>query len=180
MNLRFCFSFSVLFILVTAVTKVYAQPGKMTAGNGTIDELYKKFSEAYMLKDAELVGSLYEEKANYLSPDPGNPILKTRDEIKGEFSAFFNWAERNNRDLKISFHFIKRIKGTKLAFDTGYFLIQTKVSGDSTFKKAGSVGKFVTIMRKQKDSSWKFAVDGYSNAPLSAITDYRTIDSIGE
>lgn len=134
----------------------------------SIDELYQQFSTAYKTFDADLVSSLYTSDANYLPNNPNQPVLESREAIHQSFASYFKYVESNDQDLTISFRIINRRIDDSLAYDTGYYLIQTKPM-DADFSDEGSVGKFVTVMGLQQDGSWKFLLDGYNPAPYEAF-----------
>jgi ketosteroid isomerase-like protein len=135
----------------------------------SIDRLYQDFTTAYQSLDVDLVTNLYVESAHYL---PGNPNLATmtsRNEIEESFAGYFEWAKTNGNDLNISFRIIKRDITDSLAYDVGYYLIQSKSKDEQEFEEGGNVGKFVTVMGLQQDGSWKFLLDGFSPAPYAAF-----------
>lgn len=152
------------------------QKQDMAADSEAIDELYRTFNDAYQSHDAGLVASLYNEDARYLEPNPELAIREGRASIRETFSGFMEWAGQNNRDLRIQFRILEREISGDLAYDTGYYLLQSKPDSVEAFGNEGGVGKFVTVMGRQPDGSWKFLLDGFSPAPYRA---YAESDSAG-
>lgn len=132
-----------------------------------ISEVYDQFSEAYRTLDADLVTNLYEQNAYYLSGD--GKIVKGRTSIRQEFSRFFEWIASNNARMEIDFDIKDRTIRDSLAVDIAYYLITTEFPEDSTRQTQKSAGKFITVLRKQKNGDWKFKVDGYNPAPVKAF-----------
>ncbi len=156
------------FVLITGCVP---QKQDTAADSGAIDDLYRTFNEAYQSHDAELVASLYAEDAHYLEPNPELAIREGRASIRETFSGFMEWAEQNNRDLEIQFRILDREISGDMAYDTGYYLLRTKPDSVESFGNEGGVGKFVTVMGRQSDGSWKFLLDGFSPAPYRAFAD---------
>jgi hypothetical protein len=85
-------AFFLLFIL--AVPAVFAQSSpelsleKGVAPHAKIDDIYRRFSEAYKKLDARTVANLYTDDAFYLSP--GSDIKRGREKILAVFSGYFD------------------------------------------------------------------------------------------
>ena len=125
-----------------------------------IDKVYETFSEAYTLLDHQMVQGLYEEDAYYFYPQI--PIQRGHNKFMKGFKDMFNRARESNTTLKIEFKIVERQLMGDHAYDVGYYRL-SKSDGNV------SVGKFVTILRRQEDKSWKFVLDTYSSAPLEAF-----------
>ena len=129
-------------------------------GPAEIDAVYETFSQAYELLDDQMVQDLYESDAYYFYPQI--PIQRGYENFMGGFRDMFNRAREGNTTLKIEFRIVERQVLGDHAYDVGYYRLN-KSDGHR------SVGKFVTILRKQADGSWKFVLDTYSSAPLEAF-----------
>jgi uncharacterized protein (TIGR02246 family) len=128
-----------------------------------IDKIYEDFTAAYHNLDVDAVTNLYTEDAHYLAPDTS--ILIGREVIRSSFARFFDWAKANEAQLKISFKVVDRSISGDLAYDVGYYYLETLFPNSPEKKSRKDVGKFVTVAKRQPDGSWKFHVDGYSSAP---------------
>ncbi len=129
-------------------------------GPKEIDQVYQTFSMAYTSLDDSLVRTLYEEDAFYFYP--GIPIQRGHESFMDGFSDMFNRARESKTKLTIEFNIVERQVLGEQAYDVGYYRL-SKSDGNV------DVGKFVTILRKQSDGSWKFVLDFYSSAPLEAF-----------
>lgn len=144
-----------------------------------IDSLYQQFKQAYNKTDLDLVVSLYEDSAYYLPGSHQQQILNGSRAVRDQFQSFFSWNSSNNRDLDISFRILKREISDSLAYDVGYYKVQSKPDSLTYFPEgSGSVGKFVTVIGLQEDGSWKFKLDGFSQAPLEAFPDSSFHDPV--
>lgn len=167
MNRLYSIYFISLLFFTAPVSNV-TQTDKDQASK-SIDRLYQQFSDAYQTLDVDLVANLYTEDAHYLPANPQQATMTNRSEIRESFVNYFEWAKNNGNDLNISFRIIKRSIDDSLAYDIGYYLIQSKAKSEEEFQEGGNVGKFVTAMGLQNDGSWKFLLDGFSPAPYDAF-----------
>lgn len=135
----------------------------------SIDNLYQQFSKAYQTLDVDLVSNLYTEDANYLPGNANQAVMMSREPIRKSFASYFEGAESMGRDLKISFRIVERNIDDSLAYDIGYYLLQSKSIDMEEFPEGGNAGKFVTAMGLQQDGTWKFLLDGFSPAPYDAF-----------
>lgn len=130
------------------------------APHSKIDDIYRRFSEAYRKLDFEAVTDLYTDDALYLAP--GSDVKRGREKILKQFSGYFNSVKNSGGSLAISFRILERRVSKDLAYDVGIYTITEKTSkGES---RAGR-GKFVVVARKMENGDWRFQVDGYSSLP---------------
>lgn len=163
-------SLLVVLLLVSVACASQNNESNNARASEAIDKLYQQFRESYATLDVDLVTSLYSPDAHYLTGNPDQATMTDRIPIRESFANYFEWAENNDMDLRISFRIIKREIDDSLAFDVGYYLIQSKKRAAEVFPEDGGVGKFVTTMKLQEDgNSWKFMVDGFSPAPYQAF-----------
>lgn len=141
-----------------------------------INQLYRNFEVAYDSLDVAMVGDLYTQEAHYLVPNPQAPVLEGKDRIKQSFAGFLNRAQKDNRNIEISFRIVHRQIADSLAYDIGYYRTRSKPDSVAAFPEGGSVGKFVTVIGLQPNGEWKFLVDGYNPAPTGA---FSSADSSG-
>lgn len=136
--------------------------------SSAVDELYKTFSRAYDTLDADLVSGLYAPNALYLEPDGKTPV-QHGPAIPKIFHGFFGSMRERGSTMAIRFHILERFASDDMVVDVGYFqLTTTPKQGDP---RTG-YGKFTTTARPQPDGTWKFVVDGYSNAPAEEASKF--------
>ena len=150
-NMKIRISGIVLTLLIIAVQSC----GQQSPGG-----IYAKFTEAYQNKDFALLQSLYEDDAFYLSP--GGKILNDKNVFLAPIKAMFDDAEEKGLDLNISFRIVQRDYFEGASVDIGYYKLDW-LNKEGVQER--SVGKFITVARRQTDGSWRFRADGYSEAP---------------
>jgi ketosteroid isomerase-like protein len=132
-----------------------------------IDEIYTKMSLAYRTFDVKLMEEVYTQDA-YSIYAPGKDTLTRglKNFISGFQSTFDYHKERGNL-LELKFKIVERRIDRTLGYDIGYFKIDTiNKQGERT---GGKPGRFVTILAKQENGSWRFQVDIYGDALESAF-----------
>lgn len=167
MNRLYTICLTSLFLFSACNSEVYDTDKEQASKS--IDRLYQGFSESYQTLDVDMVTNLYTTDAHYLPGDPNQATMTNRSQIRQGFANYFEWAENNGNDLNISFRIIKREIDDSLAYDVGYYLIQSKSVDEEEFQEGGNVGKFVVTLGLQQDGSWKFLLDGFSPAPYDAF-----------
>ena len=156
----------ILIVFVLSIVACATNTESHTAADkAAIDEVYNTFTKAYETLDAELIKSIYEEDAIYMPPSEEGFELGQSAFIGG-FENMFKYSKMNNHGMTIAFRFQDRDIANDLAYDIGYYKI-TRDSADTVLGTAS--GKFITILKKQEDGSWKFRADGYNGAPVSAF-----------
>lgn len=131
-----------------------------------IESIYKRFSQAYTRLDPDRAASLYTEDALYLSP--GGDIRHGRNAIRETFESFFQWAADGGFNLEIAFDSVDRGIEGDLAYDIGYYTL-TRRSGEEVVAK--DRGKFVVVLKRQPNDSWRFHVDAYNSAHIEAASE---------
>lgn len=132
---------------------------KSAAPHAGLDDIYRRFSEAYRKLDAQAVTNLYTDDAFYLSP--GSEIERGRKKILGNFSGFFNSVKTSGGSLTISFRILERRVSGDLAYDVGIYTLAQKRGNQAQ----SSQGKFVVVARKMESGEWRFHIDSYSDLP---------------
>ncbi|MGH9949079.1 MAG: YybH family protein [Pyrinomonadaceae bacterium] len=159
---------SIFVMIALSLSGVCAQsvtPNDLTLEKGVvphsgIDEIYRRFSNAYRKLNPEAVTNLYSDDAFYLSP--GGEIQRGRDKIRSNFDRFFRSVRESGGSLSISFRILDRRISGDLAYDVGsYTLTQKRPSGED----GRSSGKFIVVARRSKNGEWQFHVDSYSDLP---------------
>ena len=154
----------ILLLLLAGCATQAETPASSTADDeAAIDAVYERFSQAYDEWDTQAMVNLYTDDALYLSGD--GAIRRGRAAIEQSFSFLQRVKERGDT-ISISFRSVDRAIDGDLAYDVGYYqTISTPADGEPRT----SVGKFVTVLKKQADGSWRFQVDGYNSAPVEAF-----------
>jgi len=153
----------VSLIIITTLSCQNIGEKKIKIDETPINNVYDTFSEAYRNLDVSLVEKIYTDSAIYLNP--GDPIQFGKSEFIGSFARMFSEAKADSAMLDIQFRILDRRLTTDQAVDIGYYQLQRKKGTEIGFT---SVGKFITVLKKQSDGTWKFITDGYSQAPLDA------------
>ena len=104
-----------------------------------------------------MVAELYTEDAFYLVPEQN--IRRGRVAILKNFATFFDYNKQAGRKLSITFQIVGRRVENSLGYDVGIYTLRSFKDGKQL---AQDQGKFVVVTTKQKNGSWKFALDGYS------------------
>src|SRR5215204_3329815 len=86
-----------------------------------IDDVYRRFSEAYKKLDPEAVTNLYTDDAFYLSP--GSDVKRGREKVLAVFSGYFNSVKNAGGSLTISFRILDRSVSGDLAYDVGIYTV---------------------------------------------------------
>ena len=150
-NMKIKISVIVLTLLIIAVQSC----GQLSPGG-----IYAKFTEAFQNKDFTLLQSLYEDDAYYLSP--GGKIINDKNVFLAPIKAMFDDAAEKGLDLHIIFRIVQRDYYGEAAVDIGYYKLD-RMSKEGV--QGRSIGKFITVARKQVDGSWRFRADAFSDAP---------------
>ena len=134
------------------------------ADEAAIDAVYERLIQAYAELDTTMVLDLYTDDAYYLM-GRAQRILQGREELGRAYSVLAHAKAKSNR-LAIEFRIVDRKIHEDLAYDVGYYkLITTRPDGQ--FREKAS--KFLTVLKKQDDGSWRFAADSYSEAMIPAF-----------
>lgn len=152
-----------LFLISLLILSCQSDNRSEISSSDEVNKVYDIFKEAYRTYNPQLIASIYEDSAIYLNP--GDAIKFGHGAFLPGFTTMFANAEKDSAKLDINFKIIDREITNDRCVDIGYYrLIRKRPSQDDHT----SVGKFITVLRRQKDGSWKFIVDGYSVAPLEA------------
>src|SRR5687768_8017797 len=115
-----------LITILFSCPTILAQPAekelileKDVAPHAKIDDVYRRFSEAYKKFDPEAVTNLYTDDAFYLSP--GSDVKRGREKVSAVFSGYFNSVKNAGGSLTISFRILDRSVSGDLAYDVGIY-----------------------------------------------------------
>ena len=154
---------ALLLLTLGCATQASDMVHSTAADDAAINALYDRFSQAYDELDSQAVVALYTEDALYLSGD--RPIRRGSADIATSFS-FLDRVREDGGTMSIEFRSVDRSIEGNLAHDVGYYkTVSTPPGGEPRV----GVGKFVVVLKKQADGSWRFHVDGYNSAPLEAF-----------
>lgn len=152
-----------LFVISIGFTQTAAaQAPEMTLRPGVsahagVDDIYRKFSEAYRTLNVDLIADQYTQSAAYLVPD--DDVQLGRENIRPGFKQFFDSVRSNGGTMTISFDILQRRIDGPLGYDVGIYTLRTFKDGKESGK---GQGKFVVVAVKDRDGKWRFQVDGYS------------------
>ena len=152
-----------LFLSVSTVSAQMSQELVLEKGvtpHAKIDDVYRRFGEAYKKLDVEAVTNLYTDDAFYLSP--GGEIQRGRATISKIFNGFLNSVIKDGGILSIKFRILERRVSGDLAYDVG---IYTLTQRRPNLENRTSIGKFVVVALRMKNGEWRFQVDSFSDIP---------------
>ena len=134
----------------------------------SIEDVYLEMALAYKTYDITLIEKIYTEDAFNIYCGDTSDIKHLRKNFIDGFQRTFNYHKEKETKLDLKFKIVHREIDINMAYDVGYFRID-KTDKQGVITK-GNPGKFVTILKKQKDNTWKFQVDIYGDAPARAFT----------
>jgi ketosteroid isomerase-like protein len=125
-----------------------------------LDATYETFTRAYRQADVQLLmDSVYHDSAYYLPP--AGPILRGKDQFRGQFSFLEQYFRGNERGPEIAFDILERDIVGDRASDIGYYTLRAPGAGPDE----ASRGKFIVLWRRDPGTGWRIYADGYSAAP---------------
>jgi uncharacterized protein (TIGR02246 family) len=152
-------------LLLAPACATNAPARSSSADSVAIDSLYAEFRAGYATLDAQRVANLYATDALYGAPD-GPAYQRGRGTIVGNFTGFFDAMRRDSATLEVRFRFERRYRTPALASDVGYYWLRA-VHGDSGGPP--SAGKFTTVIAPDSAGRWRFVLDSYSEAAVTAF-----------
>lgn len=154
------------FLVTFLSLALQAQQSSQTEAE--INQVYEKLKKAYQNLDPAPIEELYAEDAYYLQPGNRQAIQQGNREIKLSFAEYFSSVRESGGKLSIAFCFQNREVHNTVAYDVGYYKLT--LTNKEGVQEKPDVGKFITVLEKQPDGSWKFTVDAFNAAPLEAYT----------
>lgn len=179
-SMRFAALFFALFVIgvASAVTAQVKVTDELTLAPGVqkhagLDEIYRKFSQAYRDLDAAAFKQIYTSDAAYLVP--GQNVEIGIEPVTANFARFFDSVKQREARITIAFEIVQRKAESSMAYDVGIYTIRT-------FNKQGAEigagkGKFV-VVGLRTNNEWKFQVDGYSAMPADTAQAAPTVASV--
>jgi len=132
--------------------------------DAAIDAVYEHFSQAYAALDMQMVLDLYTDDAYHMI-GTAQRILQGKEELALAYSLLERTKEKGGQ-LAIEFRIVDRKIEGDMAYDVGYYkLTTTRPDGESR----DEASKFLTVLKKQADGSWRFVVDSQSQAMMPAF-----------
>ena len=159
----------ILFLLSNFLLPGFSQSGRkqIEVEEKKIDKVYTTMSLAYKNYDIKLIESIYTDEAYIVYCGDTSDISKERKKLLAGFQRSFVYHREKGLKLDMKFKFIERKIDKEMAYDIGYYRIdKIDKQGKITI---GRPGKFVTVLLKQKDGSWKFQVDIYGDANIAVF-----------
>ena len=136
-----------------------AKAAAMAADRAAIDKLRSDYQSSFNSNDASAAAAHFTESA--VSMPPNDEALIGRQAITDDMVAMF---EGMSADLTISSEEVE-VAGD-WAFDRGAFTMKTTPKGDGDPME--DKGKYIVILEKQADGSWKIAREVWnSDNPLA-------------
>lgn len=153
MPIRVAFSAIALFVLAACTqAPPPTPPDTREADTKAIKDDESAWNKDWASKDVEKILSHYSDDAALEIPDM--PILKTKDDMRKALKQVVddpNWSiEFANDKIEVS-------KGGDLGYVQGHYTVTA--TDEKTKKKVMEKGKYVTVYKKQPDSSWKAVQD---------------------
>jgi uncharacterized protein (TIGR02246 family) len=137
-----------------------APPDTRAADEKALKDDEAAWNKDWESKDIDKVVSHYAEDAALEIPN--TPLLQKRDDIKNALKQVLadpNWSISFSNDK------VEVAKSGDLAYVQGHYTLTA--TDDKSKKKVTEKGKYVTIYKKQADSSWK-AIQDINNADATA------------
>ncbi|MBX3294116.1 MAG: hypothetical protein KF762_00140 [Acidobacteria bacterium] len=178
--MRYAFFFLALLVngFATGIEAQVKVTDELTLAPGVqkhagLDEVYRKFSQAYRDLDAGAFKDIYTSDAAYLIP--GQEVQVGLNAVVANFARFFDSVRQTEARLTMSFEIVQRKVEGAMAYDVGIYIIRT-------FNKQGTEigvgkGKFVVVGIRTNDK-WMFQVDGYSAMPADTAQAAPTVASV--
>lgn len=139
---------------------LYERTSPIARINEEVNAVYDSFTVAYKTLNLEQLVALYDVEATYLPPR--QKILRGLGEISKAFTPMFEDFSQNKGTIEIQFDILDRQLKDDVVIDSGYYYLSTTKPDRPSGR---SVGKFLTILKKNKDGEWKFIYDVYNAAP---------------
>ena len=152
--------FAVTFILITGCSSSNNSPTNDLSG---IDSCRKKYVAAWLTADADQIAKIYTDDAVVLYPN--QPAIAGKAAISTYFKDFFQQFRQDSFELVSD---EVQMIGS-IAYDRGKYKWKgTARNGDTT---VDDNGKYLVILKKQTDGTWKVFRDmDNSDRPLSQTT----------
>jgi uncharacterized protein (TIGR02246 family) len=122
--------------------------------DSAIRAITKRFVEAYNRKDAAAAAQVYADDAKVLPPNM--PMVSGKDAIQ----AFWKFAMEMGVHLNLEA--VELVVDGSTAYERG---VATMTTQAGAAQPKTSKGKYVTVMRRQSDGSWKLVLDIWNSDP---------------
>jgi len=122
--------------------------------DSAIRQLTKTFVEAYNRKDAAAAAQVYAEDAKVLPPNI--PMVSGKPAIQ----AF--WKMAMEMGVHLNLEAVDLLVDGSTAYERG---VATMTTQTGAAQPKTSKGKYVTVMRRQADGSWKLVLDIWNSDP---------------
>lgn len=162
-------------LLLTSIINLTLIAQNEEDSNG-LDEVYEQLSVSFKTKNASTLKELYAEDCFYLAPEEKSGVVGLKEASEG-FKRMFENAQANELNFDVEFKLIERVVNQDLAYDVGYYKLNTTSKEQKTHT---SHGKFTHILKRDASGNWKIKVDSYSLAPEKAFTESIPVNAISD
>lgn len=149
----------ILALMLFWVTSCQPQASPLSdADIAAIQNLGPQFSQAILARDVDAVLALYTDDAVIMPPDA--PVVVGKDAIRDRFTADF---ASDVVATEFVFTSIQTEGVGNQGFDRGTF--SWKGTRPAASEPITEVGKYVVVVRRTADGSWRVAVDVWNSDP---------------
>ncbi len=118
-----------------------------------LDDFRARFTEAFAAGDAATVAAFYTDDGKILPPNM--PMINGPQEIQGFFEGARDMGMRGIMLNAVDVEF-----NGDLAYEVGTYSIDIELEGG---QRTTDVGKYLMVLKRQADGSWKMAADMFSS-----------------
>jgi ketosteroid isomerase-like protein len=136
--------------------------------SAALDEVYRRFAQAYRDLDAAAIDDIYIDGCIYIPGAATRGITPCAEAMEG-FAQMFEAARAQERTLAIEFRVPNRRIYSDVIVDGGYYRLSASDRDEPIY------GKFVIVAEQGADGGIRFIVDGFSPAPAEAFERLRTV-----
>ena len=122
--------------------------------DSAVRAITKRFVEAYNRKDSAAAAQVYTDDAKVLPPNM--PMVSGKEAIQ----AF--WKMAMDMGVHLNLEAAELVVDGNTAYERG---VATMTTQAGAAQPKTSKGKYVTIMRRQSDRSWKLVLDIWNSDP---------------
>ena len=162
-NARFAWSGWLVALLLVMAGWATRNEDRSSVDEAAIEAAYERLSEAYATMDVQMAVDQYTDDAYHLI-GTAQRILQGKEELALAFSMLEN-MKKKGAQLAIEYRIVDRTIQGDLAYDVGYYKLTNTFDGETR----DAVSKFLTVLKKQADGSWRFQVDHHSSAMRPAF-----------
>jgi uncharacterized protein (TIGR02246 family) len=146
----------VLSLILISCTQLFGpQPTGPAAVRQAIEEAGFRFATALNQGDAAAVAALYVEDARLLAPN--TPMISGRQGIQAFWQDYIHMTSSREVTLQVQ----KIDYNGDLAYEVGSYTLRFQLTASGSPPMTDD-GKYVVVWKRQRDGSWKIAVDTWN------------------